>query len=228
MTVSTNGLPDNYKAYIEHVHADIILKSTSPQIDGITQDSMDDQDHRTPTKGFPIGNKISYNNTFSIEGYTEQFYQLWGHAFGEYGNVSSKYKRLTENNIRQAGTYAEKLAVVYDIIISTPECEEGYTRSAYSEVIIPLSSNINSNFNKGELSSTIIKDEEVTIVDAKYFSTDPVTYQTTIRYKATEYNNTDKEVYEQYKDKIGEKAIATVETKIYTSGYKEQCIVAIK
>lgn len=65
-------------------------------------------------------------------------------------------------------------------------------------------------------------------MDAKYFSTDPVTYQTIIRYKATEYNNTDKEVYEQYKDKIGEKAIATVETKIYTSGYKEQCIVAIK
>lgn len=141
MSVKTKNLPENYKVHIEHVHADIFLKSTSSQIDGIIQDSMDDSDHRIPSVGFPISNTIEYNNTFSIEGYTDQFYTLWGFAFGNYGAMSSSYQRLTELNIRKVGTYAEKLAVVYDIVISTPECEEGYVKSIYSEVLIPLVSN---------------------------------------------------------------------------------------
>lgn len=138
MTVNTKNLPENYSVHIEHVHADISLKSTEPQINGITQDSMDDSDHRIPTQGFLINNEISYNNTFAVEGYTDQFYELWGCAFGQYGSLHSSYERLTELNIRKAGTYAEKLSVVYDIVISTPECEEGYVKSVYSEVLIPL------------------------------------------------------------------------------------------
>lgn len=142
MTVTTKGLPEGYKAYIEHMHADIILKSTDPQIDGITQDSMDDSDHRNPTNGFYVNDTVSYNNMFSIEGYTEQFYTLWGYSCGEYGRVSSTYNRLTESNLRKVGTYAEKLIVVYDIVICTPECEEGYVRSVRSELLIPLTSEI--------------------------------------------------------------------------------------
>ena len=148
MTVNTSGLPEGYSVHIEHVHADIVLKSTSPSIDGITQDSMDDSDHRSPSVGFPINDTVSYNNVFAIEGYTDQFYTLWGHAFGSYGgmygSVSSSYERLTESNIRKAGTYAEKLIVVYDLIVSTPEFPEGYVKSVYSEVLIPLVSKISS------------------------------------------------------------------------------------
>lgn len=138
MTVNTSELPEGYTVHIEHVHADIILKSTDSQIDGITQDSMDDSDHRVPTKGFFTNETISYNNIFAIEGYTDQFYTMWGHSFGSYGHVSSEYERLSELNLRKMGAYAEKLCVVYDIVISTPECEEGYVKSVYSEVIIPL------------------------------------------------------------------------------------------
>lgn len=158
MTVMTKGLPADYKAYIEHMHADIVLKSTDPQIDGITQDSMDDSDHRTPTNGFPIGNTVSYNNKFAIEGYTDQFYTLWGHAFGEYGHVSSSYERLTEGNIRKNGTYAEKLTVIYDIIIVTPECPEGYVRSVQSEVLIPLTGEIET-VQRDFLTDEVVKEE---------------------------------------------------------------------
>lgn len=142
MTVITKNLPEGYSIHIEHVHADIVLKSTEPQIDGITQDSMDDSDHRVPTQGFPISDTVAYNNTFAIEGYTDQFYTLWGYAYGSYGSLSSSYERLTEGNIRKVGTYAEKLIVIYDIVISTPECEEGYVRSVRSEILIPLTSEI--------------------------------------------------------------------------------------
>lgn len=142
ITVNTKNLPEGYTVHIEHMHADIVLKSVEPQIDGITQDSMDDSDHRVPTKGFPISDEVSYGTTFAVEGYTDQFYTLWGYAFGTYGSVSSSYERLTEKNIRKAGTYAEKLMVVYDIIISTPECEEGYVKSVYSQVLIPLTGEV--------------------------------------------------------------------------------------
>lgn len=137
MEVKTVGLPAGYEVHIEHVHADICLKSTEPQLDGISHDSMDDSDHRVPTKGFPIGNNISYHNVFSIEGYNEQFYTMWGHTFGDFGYVSSSYERLTERNIRNMDCYAEKLMVVYDIVITRPDGTE-YVRSAYSEVLIPL------------------------------------------------------------------------------------------
>lgn len=144
MTAHTKNLPEGYSVYIEHVHADIVLRATEPQLDGITQDSMDDSDHRVPSKGFFISDTIEYNNVFSIEGYTDQFYTLWGYACGDFGSVSSSYKRLTELNIREAGCYAEMLAVVYDIVIITPECEEGYVKSVYSKVLIPLTSELST------------------------------------------------------------------------------------
>lgn len=39
MKVHTQGLPDGYDVVIDHVHADISLLSTSPQINGINQTS---------------------------------------------------------------------------------------------------------------------------------------------------------------------------------------------
>ena len=139
MEVQTIGLPDGYEVYIDHVHADILLKSTSPQINGITQDTMDDIYHGLNQDGFWIDDNNSYYNIFSIEGYTDQFYQLWGYAFSDFGVVDSTYKRLTEKNILNLGTYAEKLAVVYDISIKKPGNDKLYTKSVSSEILIPLS-----------------------------------------------------------------------------------------
>ena len=141
MEVQTVGLPDGYEAYIDHVHADILLKSTSPQINGITQDSMDDTYHGLNQDGFWIDDNNSYYNIFSIEGYTDQFYKLWGYAFSDYGTIDSSYQRLTEKNILRLGTYAEKLAVVYDINIKKPGNDKIYTKSVSSEILIPLSEN---------------------------------------------------------------------------------------
>ena len=141
MEVQTIGLPDGYEVYIDHVHADILLKSTSPQINGITQDTMDDTYHGLNQDGFWIDDNNSYYNIFSIEGYTDQFYQLWGYAFGDFGVVDSSYERLTEKNILRLGTYAEKLAVVYDISIKKPGNDKLYTKSVSSEILIPLSEN---------------------------------------------------------------------------------------
>lgn len=141
MEVQTIGLPDGYEVYIDHVHADILLKSTSPQINSITQDTMDDTYHGLNQDGFWIDDNNSYYNIFSIEGYTDQFYQLWGYAFSNFGVVDSSYERLTEKNILRLGTYAERLAVVYDISIKKPGNDKLYTKSVSSEILIPLSEN---------------------------------------------------------------------------------------
>lgn len=138
MTAHTSGLPEGYEVYIDHVHADISLASTSPQINGIIQDSMDDTSHASPGRGFYISNESIYNNTFAIEGYTQQFYELWGYAFGTYGTLSSSYERLTEKNIVEVGTYAEKVQVVYDIAIKAPEDPDFHTVSVLSEFFVPV------------------------------------------------------------------------------------------
>ena len=137
MEVSTEGLPEGYEVHVEHVHADVSLKAEEPRLDGITHDSMDDSDHRSPTKGFTISDDITYHNIFAIAGYCNEFYEIWGHTFGQYGYTNSSYEKLTEKNIRKNGVYAEKLSVVYDIVITRPDGSE-YVRSVYSEVLIPL------------------------------------------------------------------------------------------
>lgn len=138
MKVKTKDLPDGYSVSIDHVHADISLKSTSAQINGIIQDSMDDTYHGYSQDGFFIDNNNEYYNIFAIEGYTDKFYELWGSSFGNYGSMSSDYKKLTEKNILKVGTYAEKLTVVYDLSIKTPNNERAYTKSVISNILIPL------------------------------------------------------------------------------------------
>lgn len=138
MEVHTKDLPEGYDVLVEHMHADISLASTSPQINGITQDSMDNSFHGTSQDGFVIDDETSYNRTFEIEGYTDQFYQLWGHAFGAYGSVSNTYERMTESNIINVGTYAERLSVVYDLAIKAPGDEKYHSTSVKSEILIPI------------------------------------------------------------------------------------------
>lgn len=143
MKVMTENLPNEYEVYIDHVHADILLKSTSPQVNGITQDTMDDSFHGYGQDGFFINNTTEYYNIFTIEGYTNQFYEMWGFVTGTYGTINASYSRLTETNLIANGTYAEKLAVVYDLSIKKPGSDKLYTKSVLSEVLIPVSQTVN-------------------------------------------------------------------------------------
>lgn len=142
MDVHTKNLPDGYDVMVEHMHADISLASTSPQINGITQDSMDNSFHGNTQDGFAIDDKTSYYRTFAIEGYTDQFYQLWGYACGDFGFIDSSYERLTESHIIKVGTYAERLSVVYDLAIKRPGDKKYHSVSVKSELLIPVSQNV--------------------------------------------------------------------------------------
>lgn len=141
MDVTTKNLPEGYDVLVEHMHADISLVSTTQRINGITQDSMDNSFHGTSQDGFAIDDKTSYYRTFSIEGYTDQFYQLWGYAINGIGFSSSNYTRVTEANILYYGTYAERLIVIYDLAIKAPGEEKYHSVSVKSEILIPVAGN---------------------------------------------------------------------------------------
>lgn len=168
MSVCTKDLPDGYEAYIDHAHLDISLVANTAQINGILQDSMDDTYHGYEQPGFFIDNNTSYYNVFNVDGYTENFYQLWGLAFGDYGIMNSSYRRLTERNLLNVGVFAEKLSVVYDISIKKPDSDKFYTKSVLSEILIPVSKNIQTatvtnNYTTGERTVVLDSDDSENI-----------------------------------------------------------------
>lgn len=139
MTLHTVGLPEGYEVYVDHMHVDVSLVSTKLGLNGITQDSMDDTSHVLYGLGFYIDNNTVYNNTFQIEGYNNEFYEIYGHTFGSYGSVSSTYTRLTEKNLLENGVKAQEFNVVYDLYIKKSADDKGHTVSVYSEFLVPVS-----------------------------------------------------------------------------------------
>ena len=73
ITVYTKDLPEKTKVYIDNVHTDTKLISTYPNMNGITQDTSDDEIHNNLMYGFPISNTTKYNAINIIEGQTISF-----------------------------------------------------------------------------------------------------------------------------------------------------------
>lgn len=65
--------------------------------------------------------------------------------------MSSSYERLTESNIIQTGTYAEKLNVIYDLSIKKPGSDKYYTKSVKNTIAIPISQNVTIKNDDGTI-----------------------------------------------------------------------------
>ena len=52
MSAEVANIPEGATVLIEHVHIDMSLKATNPQLDGLSQDNMDDSYHGTSQDGF--------------------------------------------------------------------------------------------------------------------------------------------------------------------------------
>lgn len=150
----TKGLPKGYEVYIDHMHADINIKSTHESLNGIPQDSMDNSSHTYPTDGFYIDDDMSYDRTFSIEGYAKDFYEMCGSRFADYGYVSGEQKRVTESLLIEKGVCAQKLHVVFDLNIRKEGSEHFYTTSVESEILIPVSGAYSDTTDGTETSET--------------------------------------------------------------------------
>ena len=140
MTAKVTNVPEGTTILIEHVHIDMSLKSTNPQLDGLSQDSMDDSYHGTSQDGFWINEKYPYQNKFAIEGFSKDLIDGWTFVCGSYGSGSISQERLTVKNLTTYGkVYANKMQVVYDILIKYPKEDFYHVVSVLDEFLIPIS-----------------------------------------------------------------------------------------
>lgn len=139
MTAEVTSVPEGATVLIEHVHIDMSLKSTNPQLDGLSQDSMDDSYHGTSQDGFFISDKYQYQNKFAVEGFSKDLIDGWMFACGSYGSGSIAQKRLTERNLVQYGNvYANKMQVVYDVLVKYANDDFYHVVSVLDEFLIPV------------------------------------------------------------------------------------------
>lgn len=139
MTAEVTNVPEGATVLIEHVHIDISLKSTNPQLDGLSQDYMDDSYHGTSQDGFFISDKYQYQNIFVVEGFSKDLIDGWTFACGSFGNGSITQKRLTEKNLVQRGkVYANKMQVVYDVLVKYADEDFYHVVSVLDEFLIPV------------------------------------------------------------------------------------------
>lgn len=142
MTAQVANVPEGATVLIEHVHIDMSLKSTNPQLDGLSQDSMDDSFHGTSQDGFFVSNNYQYQNKFAIEGFSKDLIDGWMFICGSYGSASISQERLTEKNLVLYGNvYANKMQVVYDVLIKYAGEDFYHVVSVLDEFLIPVEYN---------------------------------------------------------------------------------------
>lgn len=139
MTAEVTNVPEGATVLIEHVHIDMSLKSTNPQLDGLSQDYMDDSYHGTSQDGFFISDKYQYQNKFAVEGFSKDLIDGWMFVCGSYGSGSITQERLTEKNLVQYGNvYANKMQVVYDVLVKYANEDFYHVVSVLDEFLIPV------------------------------------------------------------------------------------------
>ena len=139
MTAKLSNAPEGATVLIEHVHIDMSLKSKDPQLDGLAQDSMDDSYHGMSQDGFFINEKYEYENTFAIEGFSKELMDGWMFVAGSFGTGSVSDERLTENSlIRYGKVYANKMQVIYDVLVKYEGEEFYHVESITDEFLIPV------------------------------------------------------------------------------------------
>lgn len=122
---------------LEHLHADVSIKSTNPQLNGLTQDSMDNSYHGTSQDGFLINEKYSYNNIFAIEGFSKDIIDGWMFVAGDYGSGEVTSKRLTEKTLLEEGSYGSQLTVVYNFLVKNEGETKYHIESLQDRIMIP-------------------------------------------------------------------------------------------
>lgn len=139
MTAEVTNVPEGATVLIEHVHIDMSLKSTNPQLDGLSLDYMDDSYHGTSQDGFFISDKYQYQNKFAVEGFSKDLIDGWMFACGSYGGGTITQERLTEKNLVQYGNvYANKMQVVYDVLVKYADEDFYHVVSVLDEFLIPV------------------------------------------------------------------------------------------
>ena len=119
--IRTDGLAAGTQVYIDNVHTDTTICSYYPQVDGITQDTMDDRIHNAQMLGFPIADDNAYLEINQIEGQNETFIRGFVHGYNGMSSGSISERRRVESDYLGSGVFANKITSIIDLIIVNGE-----------------------------------------------------------------------------------------------------------
>ncbi len=140
--VYTEGLPDDTEVYIDNIHMDTSIVATEKQMDGITQDSMDDRIHNSLMLGFPISDDVSYYGINAIEGQNQQFIEGSFHGFEGCESGTVEQKRYLESDYLNKGVYANHISAIYGLLVKGPEDSEFRGIDTLSDIYIQVCNEI--------------------------------------------------------------------------------------
>lgn len=138
LKVHTEGLSDDTIVYIDNVHIDTSIKSKYAVVDGIKQDSMDDHTQSSKLIGFPISDNTIYYGVNAIEGCNEDFIKGTFHGYNGYSNGTIEEKRYTESDYMDLGVYANKIVIVYDLLVKGPKDNDFINISVPTDFLVPV------------------------------------------------------------------------------------------
>ena len=138
--VCTEGLTEGAEVYIDNVHIDTSIKSKYAVMDGIIQDSMDDHVHSSQLIGFPISDNTVYYGVNAIEGCNDTFIQGTFYGYNGYSSGEVEQKRYTESEYLEMGVYANKIQIVYDLLVKGPNDKDFSNISVSTDFIVPVTS----------------------------------------------------------------------------------------
>lgn len=147
--VYTKGLPEGKKVYIDNVHTDITIISTYPEMNGITQDSMDDRIHNSLMYGFPISDTTCFYAINEIEGQNDTFISGSSIGFNGYVSGSIDERRHTESEYLEKGVYANKITSIYGLLIQNGD-DEPYGVDVSADVIVLANNKITKETEDGK------------------------------------------------------------------------------
>lgn len=138
MNLAILNAPEGTEVFVEHVHADVAIAATKMHLNGLVQDSMDDTFHGNGTiqPGWFVTKEHPYEETFSIEGYSQLLIEGYGYYVGGYGYNSTGTNRMTESRLKSKGAYGNQLTIVYNLAIKYPGEEYYHSETIYDTFII--------------------------------------------------------------------------------------------
>lgn len=133
--INTKGLPADTEVWIDNIHTDTYIISTTEEMYGIKQDSMDDHSHSEQVLGFPISDTISYYGYNEIEGQDKDFIEGSSYGFNGYSSGTIEQRRHSESEYLEETVYANEISSVYDLWVQKGN-QKPYMTTAKSTIVV--------------------------------------------------------------------------------------------
>lgn len=171
MKIYTQGFPEGYKVYINDIHSDTSIVARQKQMDGITQDTMDDGIHGTDLLGYPISDMTCCYITNAIEGQNDDFISGSVIGFQSYTSGTVQQQRFLESDYLEKGVIANQVSSIFGLLVKGPNDKDFRGIDVDDEInisVYPKVSFLDDNGNAYEVEYQT--DENGTVTKVTYTS----------------------------------------------------------